>query len=61
MIGNGFDKMHGVSSGYYDFRDSMRKGNELRENLELLIDSDGLWGNLEENLARLNDSIFMKC
>jgi len=58
VIGNGFDKMHGIPSGYYDFRDSMKKGNALRENLELLIDSDDLWGNLEENLARLNDSIF---
>lgn len=26
----------------------MKKGNKLRENLELLIDSDDLWGNLEE-------------
>lgn len=58
VIGNGFDKMHGVPSGYYDFRDSMRKGNNLRENLEFLIDSDDLWGNFEENLARLNDSVF---
>lgn len=58
VIGNGFDKMHGVPSGYYDFRDSMRSRNELRENLEFLIDSDDLWGNFEENLARLNDSIF---
>lgn len=43
VIGNRFDKMHGVTSGYYDFRDSIRKENELRENLGLLIYSDDSW------------------
>lgn len=58
IIGNGFDKMHGVPSGYYNFRDSMGKHNELRQDLEWLIDSDDVWGNFEENLARLDYSLF---
>ena len=58
IIGNGFDKMHGVPSGYYNFRDSMGKRNRLRENLEMYIDSDDVWGNFEENLAKLDSSLF---
>ncbi|GHV64498.1 hypothetical protein AGMMS49587_17010 [Spirochaetia bacterium] len=54
VIGNGFDLMHGVLSGYYHFRDSLGKYSELRAALETWIMQEDLWADFEESLAYLN-------
>lgn len=59
VIGNGFDIMHGVSSRYSDFRDSMGKSNTLRWQLETYIKSDSLWSDFEEALAHINGSAIL--
>ena len=59
VIGNGFDIMHGVSSRYSDFRDSMGKSNTLRWQLETYLKSDSLWSDFEEALAHINGSAIL--
>ncbi|MBQ3417876.1 MAG: bacteriophage abortive infection AbiH family protein [Ruminococcus sp.] len=54
VIGNGFDLMHGVKSGYYDFRDSLGKNSPLRTTLEHYILADDIWADFENNLAKIN-------
>lgn len=54
VIGNGFDLMHGVRSGYYHFRDSLGKRNALRETLEIYIDVEDIWADFENNLAKID-------
>lgn len=57
IIGNGFDLLHGAKSSYYDFRDSMGKGNYLRWCLETYLNAENLWGNFEKVLGYLNVSM----
>lgn len=54
VIGNGFDIMHGVASGYYNFRDSLGKHSDLREALEIFIKKKDLWADFEEGLAAID-------
>ncbi|MHC1718103.1 MAG: bacteriophage abortive infection AbiH family protein [Acidaminococcaceae bacterium] len=54
IIGNGFDIMHGVPSGYYKFRDSLGKHSDLREALETYIKKRDLWADFEEGLAAID-------
>ena len=54
IIGNGFDIMHGVPSGYYNFRDSLGKHSDLREALETYIKKRDLWADFEEGLAAID-------
>lgn len=54
IIGNGFDIMHGVTSRYYDFRDSISKRSSLRETLEIWIRKENLWSDFETSLAYID-------
>jgi hypothetical protein len=56
VIGNGFDLMHGVPSGYYHFRDFLGKRSELRVVLETWIMKEDLWADFEESLAYLDEN-----
>jgi hypothetical protein len=59
IIGNGFDIMHGAKSSYWDFQKTIGKNSSLRFNMEIYLDTDDLWSNLEESLGRLNYSTFL--
>ena len=59
VIGNGFDLAHGVKSSYYNFASTLGKRNSLRNALETYIMTDDLWGDFENNLARINSSAMM--
>lgn len=54
IIGNGFDLMHDVPSGYCHFRDSMGKNNRVRFTLETFVHAEDLWGDFESSLAYLD-------
>ncbi|NLK52992.1 MAG: hypothetical protein GX295_11225 [Syntrophomonadaceae bacterium] len=59
IIGNGFDLMHGISSSYYNFRDTIGKNNILRFTLESYIRADDIWGDFENNLAYLDREMML--
>ena len=59
IVGNGFDLMHGVPSGYHNFRDSMGRHDELRNALEMYIRKEDLWADFEESLAHLDDEAML--
>lgn len=54
IIGNGFDLMHEIPSGYSNFRDSISKNSILKFTLETYIKTDDIWGNFESSLAYLD-------
>lgn len=56
IVGNGFDRFHGIESSYYDFKRYLyREGNEyFVEILEKHIDSNELWNRFESELALLD-------
>lgn len=54
ILGNGFDLMHRVPSGYYDFRDSLGKNSSLRKMLESYITVEDIWADLENALAHFD-------
>jgi len=59
IIGNGFDLMHGARSSYWDFQKTIGRNSELRMQMEMYLDTDDLWSNLEESLGKLNYSAFL--
>ena len=60
VIGNGFDIIHGVQSGYCHFRDSMGKNSQLRVSLEVGIKKEDLWADFEDGLAHMNTDFLIK-
>lgn len=56
IIGNGFDKHHGILSGYWDFHNwLLKKDKELVEQIDELYGyNDDLWGYFEVELGNLN-------
>lgn len=56
IIGNGFDKHHGIPSGYWDFHNwLLKKDKDLVEQIDVLYGyNDDLWGNFEVELGNLN-------
>jgi len=56
IIGNGFDKHHGIPSGYWDFHNWLcNRDNELVTQIDELYGyNDDLWGNFEVELGNLN-------
>lgn len=55
IIGNGFDRFHGVNSGYDDFAKYLKHTDrELYSVLEVFIDSKKLWGDFEGELANFS-------
>lgn len=56
IIGNGFDRFHGIPSSYWDFKKYLcEKGYyAFVETLENYIDSDELWSDFESELAQLD-------
>ena len=59
VIGNGFDIMHGVKSSYWDFQKTIGKNSLLRFYMEVYLDTEDLWSNLEDSLGRLNYRLFL--
>ncbi|MGI6251552.1 MAG: AbiH family protein [Anaerolineaceae bacterium] len=59
IIGNGFDRMHGVKSSYYNFRDTLGKNNSLRFALETYIRVDDLWADFEAALAHIDSNAML--
>lgn len=58
IIGNGFDRYHGASSSYSDFKNYVRRKNySLFLELESFFMPHDLWSNFEANLSLLNRSI----
>lgn len=55
IIGNGFDKHHGIPSGYWDFHEWLaKKDKKLVEDIDELYDyNQDLWGNFEVELGNL--------
>lgn len=61
IIGNGFDRYHGINSSYYDFRDWMRDNICYDgEEIESLFECDDLWKSFEENLALLRYDVLAR-
>lgn len=60
VIGNGFDLMHGVPSGYYNFRDFLGKYSELRKQLETWNLKEDLWADFEDSLAHMDDDAMLE-
>ena len=56
IIGNGFDKHHGIPSGYWDFHTwLLTKDKKLVEQIDELYNYDkDLWGNFEVELGNLD-------
>lgn len=54
VIGNGFDLMHGVPSGYRDFAATLGKQNPLRLALEQYLNVKDLWRDFETALGHFN-------
>lgn len=56
IIGNGFDKHHGIPSGYWDFHEwLLKKDKKLVEEIdELYCYDQDLWGNFEVELGNLD-------
>lgn len=54
IIGNGFDLMHGVKSGYDSFRDFLGKRSSLRNWLEQFWTPEDIWADLENGLAHFD-------
>jgi len=58
IIGNGFDKHHGMQTSYYDFAEYLKSNDShLLDLLESHIDpmsDDDLWARFEENLAKMD-------
>lgn len=59
IIGNGFDLMHGVPSSYSNFKQSLGKHSDLRQELEIYLNSESIWSDFEEALGHLNYSMMM--
>lgn len=58
IIGNGFDRYHGASSSYSDFKNYVkRKDSGLFMELENFFMPHDLWSSFEANLSLLNRSI----
>ncbi len=57
IIGNGFDRFHGIQSSYGKFRDYLEEENEDKflQGISQFIDWDDLWSNFEYALGRLNE------
>lgn len=51
--------MHGVKSSYLDFQKTIGKNSLLRFYMEVYLDTEDLWSNLEDSLGRLNYSTFL--
>lgn len=61
IIGNGFDRYHGINSSYYDFRDWMRENIHYDgEEIERLFECDDLWRSFEENLSLLRYDVLAR-
>lgn len=56
LIGNGFDKHHDISSGYWDFHDWLKtQDSTLVDQIDELYDyNDDLWGNFEVELGSID-------
>lgn len=54
IIGNGFDLMHRVASGYYSFRDSLGKHSNLKHALEQALTPEDIWADFENALGKPN-------
>ena len=59
VIGNGFDLMHGVPSTYYNFRNFLGKGSQMRSVLENYLTREDLWADFEESLAHIDSGAML--
>jgi hypothetical protein len=57
IIGNGFDRFHGIPSSYSHFREFLEESgdNHFLNGISKFIESDDLWSNFEEALGCLNE------
>ena len=61
VIGNGFDRHHGVRSSYLDFRDWLKQHHtELYSLYDLINHSDEKWSNFEAAMPYLGREYFLK-
>ena len=61
VIGNGFDRHHGVRSSYLDFRDWLKQYHtELYSLYDLINHSDEKWSNFEAAMPYLGREYFLK-
>lgn len=61
IIGNGFDRQHGVASGYDSFRDWLQRNNyELFSIYSAVCEYDGLWSDFEKGMAYINRDYFIE-
>jgi hypothetical protein len=55
IVGNGFDRYHGIPSGYGDFRRFVQsKDRKLHDSLEQFFNADELWSDFEQTLAYMD-------
>lgn len=60
IIGNGFDRHHGVKSSYQDFANWLKKNNwKLYEKLSEVCNVDYLWKDFEKALVDVNRDYFL--
>lgn len=58
VIGNGFDRFHGILSSYWDFKEYLEHRQDtyyFLERIERFIDTDELWCNFEKALGNLEE------
>lgn len=57
VVGNGFDRFHGIPSSYWDFKEYLENRHDtydFLEKIERFIDTDELWSNFEKALGDLD-------
>ena len=60
VIGNGFDRHHGVQSSYGDFADWLRRHDRpIYETYRRVCLYDGLWQDFERGMAFVSRSYFL--
>lgn len=60
IIGNGFDRHHGIESSYTHFRDWLRVNNPLLYDIYSHVCSyDALWSDFENGMAYVNRDYFI--
>lgn len=58
VVGNGFDRFHGIPSSYWDFKEYLEHRQDtyyFLERIERFIDTDELWCNFEKALGNLEE------
>lgn len=58
VVGNGFDRFHGIPSSYWDFKkylESLYNTDDFLEKIERFIAEDELWCNFETALGNLEE------